>query len=132
MLALTVGGSRIADFELIIDCAIDYYGNLGILNMEPIQKLSEAERVTTSMKCCNLIQTTDQLLKYPSGLCLDKINKRLFISDSGNNRILITNYEGQVLEAIGSGKAELKDGDFTTCSFSFPIGRRLLYLLKFN
>ncbi|MFW9996103.1 MAG: hypothetical protein ACFFD4_28945 [Candidatus Odinarchaeota archaeon] len=47
-------------------------------------------------------------------------NTWLSISDSGNNRIIITDCSGNVQLVIGSGKKGHKDGDFNTAEFSNP------------
>ncbi len=49
----------------------------------------------------------------------------LFISDSGNNRILGIRISGQVFLQIGSGAKGQKDGDFAAAKFNAPQG--LLY-----
>jgi len=49
----------------------------------------------------------------------------LFVSDSGNNRILGIKPTGEIFLEIGSGKAGKKDGAIVTASFNSPQG--LLY-----
>jgi DNA-binding beta-propeller fold protein YncE len=50
---------------------------------------------------------------------------RLFIADSGHNRILVTDFEGQIVETIGSGHYGLINGPFQTACFSRPQGLSL-------
>lgn len=51
------------------------------------------------------------------------------ISDSSNHRIMITNHDGKVLHAIGSGKIGYRDGDFSSAQFNNPQG--LIFLPNF-
>jgi thiol-disulfide isomerase/thioredoxin len=62
------------------------------------------------------------LLSFPSKLAADEKGKRLFISDSNNDRILVISPQGEVLEVIGSGVAGNADGDFGTARFYRPQG----------
>ena len=61
-------------------------------------------------------------LSYPSKLSIDKTKKRLFITDSNHDRIIITNPSGEILDIIGSGQAGKKDGTFADCQFFRPQG----------
>jgi len=52
-------------------------------------------------------------------------NGKLYIADSGHNRIVETDATGKVLSVIGSGQSGLKDGDFQNAQFDFPQGMTL-------
>lgn len=47
---------------------------------------------------------------------------RLFISDSGHNRIVVTTGDGKLIETIGDGQEGLQDGNFQTAKFRHPQG----------
>jgi thiol-disulfide isomerase/thioredoxin/sugar lactone lactonase YvrE len=47
---------------------------------------------------------------------------RLFIADSGHNRIVVSTTEGEILHLIGTGKSGLTDGSFTQAQFFAPQG----------
>ncbi len=47
---------------------------------------------------------------------------RLFIADSGHHRIVVSTLKGEILHLIGSSRAGLTDGSFTTAEFSSPQG----------
>lgn len=64
-------------------------------------------------------------LYYPGKILADPVSQRLFIADSGHNRIVITTFAGNLLEVIGSGKRGLKDGSFTEAQFNDPQGLAL-------
>lgn len=67
-----------------------------------------------------------RLLSYPTKLGIDKVNNRLFISDSNNNRILVVRLDskitGKVIEIIGNGEKGLNDGYYNEASFYKPQG----------
>lgn len=49
-------------------------------------------------------------------------DSKLFIADSGHDRIVVSNLNGEVLYLIGSGKPGLKDGSFLKAEFFSPQG----------
>jgi sugar lactone lactonase YvrE len=62
-------------------------------------------------------------LSFPGKITADQATKRLFISDSGHNRIVIVDSaNGKVLDVIGSGAEGAADGAFATASFHHPQG----------
>ena len=65
-------------------------------------------------------------LLYPGKVTADATSKRLYISDTGHNRIVVTDLDGRFLEAIGNGKGGLADGDFRSATFNRPQGTCLL------
>lgn len=67
----------------------------------------------------------DTLLRYPSTILADEAHDRLFISDAGNNRILITDLDGALLDVIGSTEAGWQDGSFENAAFLRPQGLAL-------
>ncbi|HUG17569.1 MAG TPA: thioredoxin-like domain-containing protein [Planctomycetaceae bacterium] len=65
-------------------------------------------------------------LKYPSKLLADEDNHRLFISDSNNNRIVITTLDGELIDIIGNGQMGLADGSYQEAMFDHPHGMELV------
>ena len=65
-------------------------------------------------------------LLYPGKITADAGSKRLYISDTGHDRIVVTDLDGKFLEAIGGGKPGLVDGDYKTAGFHHPQGTCLL------
>lgn len=45
----------------------------------------------------------DSGLKYPTGIAVDAKGRRIYICDSGNHRVVVTDLEGTYIESIGSG-----------------------------
>jgi sugar lactone lactonase YvrE/cytochrome oxidase Cu insertion factor (SCO1/SenC/PrrC family) len=64
-------------------------------------------------------------LEFPGKVLADAAGKRLFISDSNHNRIMITDLDGHVRQTIGSGVAGLKDGTFASAELRQPQGLAL-------
>ena len=75
----SVNGEGIADFFIpIIETMIDEYGAAGLLNTTPLQLSPELENLT------------DTALSFPGKVLVDEVGQRFFISDSGHNRIVVT------------------------------------------
>ena len=69
----------------------------------------------------------DSPLNYPGKVFADAEGKRLFVSDTGNNRVVvIDSTKGKHLFTIGSGKAGKADGDYAAATFDRPQGLCLL------
>ena len=64
-------------------------------------------------------------LYFPGKILADAESKRLFIADSTNHRVVITDLEGKKIAIAGSGKEGLKDGKFADAQFSDPQGMAL-------
>lgn len=92
--------------ELII-----YWKGKGLLKEERMQFTLESD-----------IYAHDHILRFPAKIVADSINNRLFISDSNNDRILIIDPTGQVIDSIGSGITGKQDGSFSTATFYRPMG----------
>jgi DNA-binding beta-propeller fold protein YncE len=62
------------------------------------------------------------VLNFPGKLAADEAGGRLFISDSGNHRIVVTSLDGEVKAVIGSGEQGLVDGPADHAQFNRPQG----------
>lgn len=67
----------------------------------------------------------DDGLKFPAKVLVDGKNRRLFITDTGHNRIIITDLNGVVEDVIGGRQSGLEDGSYAQARFSFPRGLAL-------
>lgn len=67
----------------------------------------------------------DSLLLFPGRVLADGPGKRLFISDTNHDRIVITTLEGEVTGVIGNGRQGLANGDFGAAEFFRPQGLAL-------
>jgi thiol-disulfide isomerase/thioredoxin len=59
-------------------------------------------------------------LAFPGKVLATNIG--LFIADTGHHRIILSNFDGEVLDIIGGGKAGFVDGGFEKAEFSAPQG----------
>ncbi|MEO6811003.1 MAG: thioredoxin-like domain-containing protein [Isosphaeraceae bacterium] len=82
----------------------------GIINQEPLVFFAESEK------------PHDKGLLFPGKILADEGGNRLFISDTGHNRIVITDLQGKFLDAVGNGEEGLKDGGFDRAKFNRPQG----------
>src|SRR5262245_2794454 len=64
-------------------------------------------------------------LSFPGKVLAYAPSQRLFIADSNNNRIVIADLDGKVLDIAGSGAIGRADGDFNAATFHHPQGMAL-------
>jgi DNA-binding beta-propeller fold protein YncE len=55
-------------------------------------------------------------------LATDLEGGRIFVADSGNNRVVITDLQGRFLDAVGCGAPGLVDGIYAEAAFHRPQG----------
>jgi hypothetical protein len=106
------------DFDPVLDAAIESYAPTGLLDRAPLH--FEPDPAPTS----------DSPLYFPGKVLADAAGKRLFIADTGHNRVLVARVSDgsdalQVEQVIGSGVAGFSDGDFATCRLNKPEGMAL-------
>ncbi|WP_242922113.1 thioredoxin-like domain-containing protein [Pontibacter liquoris] len=91
-----------------------------------IQKMTEdfAETLHREPLRFHVAQPATSALYFPSKLISDP-EGNIYLSDSGHNRILKLNQQGQVLEVIGSGRQGFTNGSYTEASFYEPHGLAL-------
>jgi DNA-binding beta-propeller fold protein YncE len=82
----------------------------GELNLTPLNFTTEMERPTTGP------------LLYPGKVVADAAGKRLFIADTGHNRIIQTGSDGENTVTIGSGEEGFDNGDWKKATFNRPQG----------
>lgn len=61
-------------------------------------------------------------LAYPGKVFADDKSKRVFISDTSHHRIVVTDFEGNVLDVAGSGEEGYAEGTFESAMFRRPQG----------
>jgi DNA-binding beta-propeller fold protein YncE len=82
----------------------------GELNTQPLRFFPESEK------------PHDGPLLYPGKVAADVEGKRLFIGDTGHNRIVVTDLDGQHLQTFGTGAEGFKDGPADQAQFNRPQG----------
>ncbi len=104
-----IGGRR-ESLERLLRRLIGQGRAEGVLDPTPLRFAPESEKSRRGP------------LHYPGKIASDAASRRLFISDTGNNRVVVTDLEGKAAEAIGSGASGLTDGGFATAMFNRPQG----------
>ncbi len=98
-------------FDQVISGVVKEFEPKGKINRAPLHFALEKTRAPESY------------LSYPGKIAVDSAQKRLFITDSNHNRVVIVSIpDGNVVEIIGQGDAGLKDGKFEEAQFNKPQG----------
>lgn len=101
------------DLDDILAAALEYYGEQGMLDTSPVPSALERDRDP---------RLAASPLRFPGKVAVDEIGARLFISDSGNHRVVVTDLGGKFLEAVGGNGPGLRDGAFSDAAFNRPQG----------
>ena len=97
--------------DKVISAIIEEYSKQGKIDKTPINLALEKNK------------QPETLLSFPGKVITN--GERLFISDSDNNRIIITDLDGNVTGVIGNGTEGNQDGAFDQASFNKPQGMSL-------
>lgn len=100
-------------FQPIIESLVKEFGAKDALTATPIPLDLEAATVTSTV------------LSYPGKVLTDAPGQRLYIADSDHNRILVSDLNGRLIQAIGDGKEGFADGAATEAEFRQPQGLAL-------
>ena len=101
-------------FDLVIAKLIEYHKAKGTLDTTPVRfKLERHGRKPTP-------------LKFPGKVLADAAGRRLFISDSNHNRIVVVSLDGKLLDVIGTGGIGADDGGYAEATFDHPQGTVLV------
>jgi thiol-disulfide isomerase/thioredoxin len=100
--------------DQLISKLIDYHKPRGELDTTPLVFPSEDSRPHS------------EALLFPGKVLANAAGNRLFISDTGHNRIVVTDLKGNAIATIGSGEAALKNGEYERAAFHRPQGMCLI------
>ena len=100
-------------FDRSIASIIRQFDMRGLINREPLNLTLETDKAK------------DSVLSFPGGILADESSERLFISDSGHDKIVIASLDGNILDICGSGESGYIDGSFDTAKFNRPQGLAL-------
>jgi thiol-disulfide isomerase/thioredoxin len=108
------------DFDKVIGAAVDTYSKAGMMSAEPLHFPLDPEPTPASRDG----------LHFPGKVLADPVHGRLFISDTANHRVLVTNLSqdgasASVVSIIGNGTAGFKDGAFGDAMLNHPEGLAL-------
>ena len=101
-------------FDAVIGKMVAYHRAKGTLDETPVQFNLERHAAEPTP------------LRFPGKILADEPGKRLFISDSNHNRIVVTDLEGKLQDVIGSGQIGRQDGAFEAATFDHPQGMVLV------
>ncbi len=107
------GEGHLAELDRTIGETAAEFRRKGELDEQPLKFALERAKVG------------DLPLAFPGKVLADEKSKRLFISDSNHNRLVVTDFNGKLLETIGNGNASKNDGDYAGASFNRPQGLAL-------
>jgi len=93
---------------------------------EALKKGKNNKTLATEKYQIKIPPSKEKQLAFPGKLAMDTANRILYISDSNHNQIVAAALEtagkAKVLHRIGSGKKELKDGNYSKSAFFRPQG----------
>ena len=102
--------------DQLIEFCFKYYAN-------EITRVTSNIDLTKRITFMNLRTQISSELSFPGKLCLSNDSSLLFISDSGNSRVLVIDTKTKRLKfQIGRGIEGYIDGGFNECCFNFPQG----------
>lgn len=96
-------------FQPIVASLVAEFEARGQLSREPLPSLSGSRATAT-------------ILRYPADVAVDEAAGRLYIADSGHNRILVAAVDGELVAAIGDGAEGFADGEAHEARFRQPQG----------
>ncbi|OUV36720.1 MAG: hypothetical protein CBC62_08555 [Opitutia bacterium TMED102] len=105
LMLLVSGEGNKEVLDACITAALEFYPK-ELFRHDPVPMSPEKDKVTI-----------DSPLRYPGKLALDTSAERLYISDSNNHRIVVTDLDGKFIEAIGTGRIGLVDGPYDKAKF---------------
>lgn len=109
-----------AAFHDRVKSLVDSFSAKGLLDRKPIETRPERARST--------------VLSFPGKVLAEQDADRLFIADSNHNRIIISTFDGKILDVAGSGEVGTSEGSFPQAQFNHPQGmafdraKNLLYV----
>ena len=106
------------EFDQIIGTMAQAYRQEGLLTEAPLHFPVDTNPAPPS------------ILRFPGKVLADPDGGRLFISDTANNRVLVTQVSGdgtaaRVVSVIGSGETGFRDGVFAEAQLNHPEGMSL-------
>jgi thiol-disulfide isomerase/thioredoxin len=107
------GEATFDQINSVLKSAVGYYRKKGVLNEKPLVFEPESKR------------TARLPLRFPGKVLADEPGDRLFIADSGHNRLVITRLDGTLLETVGDGRIGQRDGGYAEAQFHAPQGMAL-------
>ncbi|MGE3077365.1 MAG: thioredoxin-like domain-containing protein [Dehalococcoidia bacterium] len=99
-------------FQPIIQSLVDEFSATGVLKPAAVPLSLDSSPATA-------------VLSYPGKALADAASNRLYVADSGNDRIVVSTLSGELIAAIGNGKEGFADGASDEAEFRQPQGLAL-------
>ncbi|MGE0602069.1 MAG: thioredoxin-like domain-containing protein [Dehalococcoidia bacterium] len=99
-------------FQPIVQSLVDEFTASGVLKPAAVPLSLDSSPATA-------------VLSYPGKALADAASNRLYVADSGNNRIVVSTLSGELLKAVGTGKEGFADGEAGEAEFRQPQGLAL-------
>ncbi|HMP16127.1 MAG TPA: thioredoxin-like domain-containing protein, partial [Gemmatales bacterium] len=109
------GEGNLAKLDSVISRQIEKHRQKKTLNTRPIRLVLEKDKEKAG--------TLDSPLYFPGKIHADR--NRLYIADSSNHRIVITDLEGNKIDVAGTGISGNTEGSFDKAQFHDPQGLAL-------
>ena len=119
VLGSMAGDGKLAQLDLVIRNQIDK----NQVDKNQVDKNTRLDPLTPAPVMKYRSRETPKVLSFPGRIIT--ANDRLYISDSGHNRILVLSLRGDVLRQYGSEAAGFIDGNATNAAFHNPQGMTL-------
>ena len=100
-------------FKPVLEIMDNEFRANGLIDTRPLKLVLEDSR------------SAPTVLSFPGKILADEVGEQLFIADSNHNRILVSDFDGALQYAIGSGAVGFEDGEFSTATFFRPQGMAL-------
>ena len=113
-LGQTTGEGKFELLDTVIAKVIEEHKKKKTLNEKPIR-----------FDTAKFRDKVDSPLYFPGKVLADAQSDRLFIADSTNHRVVITDLKGNAIAVAGTGVPGRKDGPFASAQFDDPQGMAL-------
>lgn len=111
------GEGNFKGLDAAISNLIETHRKKKTLNPKPVRISLEKDKVMSQVERSPLL--------YPGKVHADPTHNRLFIADSSNHRIIITDLTGKKLDIAGTGVSGNKEGSFDQAQLNDPQGMAL-------
>lgn len=117
-LVIMLGEDHREELFLYTKVALDYFTSLNEIS----------DHALPIAPTIHLLPASSDLLRFPGKIEIysSEMGEKLVISDSGNNRILVTDIHGNIEHVIGGYNPGYKDGNFKEAKFNAPQGTCVL------
>ena len=102
------GEMTFEQFDTLLGGMVAEFDEMGIMQRSPLP--------TTPPR------SPENALSFPGKVLADEAGGRLFIADTNHNRIVVSSFDGDVKQVIGTGEEALIDGSLSQSAFNHPQG----------